>query len=553
MHVVPPPRRYGGPPEGYNIPPPPPRNPHWEYGEASSWSSHAATTDYQKTSDPWGAHPPKYGGPPSGKVVSPPGAYGAASLSWKRDDQRYSPYDSAPCTTPKSSVATPPEYRQLAGTRAAPVDASVTAGKDSFPAEAVRSQQHEDKQASKQKPEAPAASTDAKAEPSRDAQPLQLMKERAPELAWETIIDDPGLRSWSFVAHEPAITQDDFAMLRDKINWLELKSGWGDTTKLTRKVMWFTRPGCTCPYEYGSESCPAVNFPSWFDAMTERWLGKLKLQNSAFGMPNCANINLYDGGEQAVSWHADDEPLFKGKTQDALIISVSLGAARKFQVGLRAPRKGAYLAPEKGTIESYWLEHGHIATMEGLFQKHYLHQVAKAGVSTEPRINVTFRYNVAHVAPCALAPPSAKDKAAVWLTLPAAASFLQRGFPKWAPALNHCPELQNSGLIGSSSMILDDILGWGSGEVELVDDADWTQFPEIGAAYQEVGGEEVSLCVAMHKKRNIWAVGFVGKGKVRTSTARLALCIALLHATEDVARIVNKYPGLAKLMDESRS
>merc|ERR1719197_1861390 len=144
--------------------------------------------------------------------------------------------------------------------------------------------------------------------------------------------------------------------------------------------------------------------------MTERWLGKLKLQDTELGMPNCANINLYDGGEQAVSWHSDDEPLFKGKTQDTCIISVSLGAARKFQVGLRAPRKGAYLAPEKGSTESVWLEHGHLCTMEGLFQKHYLHQVAKAGGGTEPRINVTYRYNVAHVAPCPQAPPSCMEK-----------------------------------------------------------------------------------------------------------------------------------------------
>merc|ERR1712217_489415 len=145
-----------------------------------------------------------------------------------------------------------------------------------------------------------------------------------------------------------------------------------------------------------------MHFPEWFDTMTERWLGKLKLKDSKLGMPNCANINLYEGGEHAVSWHSDDEELFQGKVQDACIISVSLGAARKFQVGLRGPRNGAYLMPERGSTESVWLEHGNLATMEGLFQKHYLHQIAKAG-NSDPRINVTFRYNVAHVASCALA------------------------------------------------------------------------------------------------------------------------------------------------------
>lgn len=208
-----------------------------------------------------------------------------------------------------------------------------------------------------------------------------------------------------------------------------------------------------------------MHFPDWFDTMTDRWLGKLKLRGTELGMPNCANINLYDGGEQAVSWHSDDEPLFKGKLQDTRIISVSLGAARKFQVGLRAPRRGAFLQPERDSIESTWLEHGHLATMEGLFQKHYLHQVPKAGSSTEPRINVTFRYNVAHVAPCPLAPPPAKEKAVSWLTLPATAPFLKRGLRRGAPAVNYCAELQRTGLVSSSSLILGEILGNDAGGV----------------------------------------------------------------------------------------
>lgn len=262
------------------------------------------------------------------------------------------------------------------------------------------------KKANYEKSEAFSAARDATVEPSREAKSLTLVKEISPGLAWQAIIEKPQLRSWAYLAKEPAVTLDDFAVLRAKVPWLTLTSGWGADVNVTRKVMWFTRPGCTCPYEYGSEHCPAVQFPAWFDEMTERWLGKLKLKDSKLGMPDCANINLYEGGSQAVSWHADDEELFQGKVQDACIISVSLGAARKFQVGLRAPRMvgSAYLMPEKGSIESVWLEHGHLATMEGLFQKHYLHQIAKATDSTDPRINVTFRYNVAHVAPCALAP-----------------------------------------------------------------------------------------------------------------------------------------------------
>merc|ERR1712048_799002 len=121
------------------------------------------------------------------------------------------------------------------------------------------------------------------------------------------MIDNPQLRSWAYIAREPAITWDDFSILKTNIQWQELKSGWGLDEKITRKVKWFTCKGCTCPYEYGSESSPAAHFPDWFESMTERWLGKLKLKDSELGMPNCANINLYEGGDQAVAWHSDDE------------------------------------------------------------------------------------------------------------------------------------------------------------------------------------------------------------------------------------------------------
>lgn len=33
-----------------------------------------------------------------------------------------------------------------------------------------------------------------------------------------------------------------------------------------------------------------------------------------------------------MGWHADDEPLFQGKTRDCRIISLSLGAARSFEL-----------------------------------------------------------------------------------------------------------------------------------------------------------------------------------------------------------------------------
>jgi len=142
--------------------------------------------------------------------------------------------------------------------------------------------------------------------------------------------------------------------------------------------------------------------PDWFDKMTRRWLASLRLGDDGDArLPDSVNLNLYEHGEHGVSWHADDEPLFQGKFQDTRIVSVTLGSPRKFQIGLRAPRRGGILKPEAGSVQSFNLGHGQICTMEGLFQKHYLHQIGKAkGKRGQPRINATFRWIALHAPGC---------------------------------------------------------------------------------------------------------------------------------------------------------
>lgn len=196
---------------------------------------------------------------------------------------------------------------------------------------------------------------------------------------------------------EKNITHADFEVVKNQIQWTELYGG----KNVIRKTMWFVKEGCRCPYNYGQQQVEAQTFPPWFTAMGSRWLHCLNLRDQdKDGMfPDAANLNLYEDGEQQVAWHSDDEPLFRGKFQDTRIISVSLGCARKFQVGLRAPRRGGILKPEKGSVSNFSLGHGQLSTMEGLFQKHYLHQIAKSTTRTA-RVNVTFRYIVDHAVGC---------------------------------------------------------------------------------------------------------------------------------------------------------
>ena len=210
------------------------------------------------------------------------------------------------------------------------------------------------------------AKREANPEATREAKPIQLLKERAanPE-AWQACVEDEHLRSWMYITHEKDVTQADFQELQSKVSWLKLMGA----SKVTRKTRWFVKPGCRCPYNYGKQRVEAQPFPEWLWEMSQRWLKSLNLDGTDKDstMPDCVNLNLYENGSHTVAWHSDDEPLFQGKCEDARIISVSLGSSRNFQTGLKAPRRGAILKPEKGSVESFTLGHGHLCTMEGLF------------------------------------------------------------------------------------------------------------------------------------------------------------------------------------------
>lgn len=135
---------------------------------------------------------------------------------------------------------------------------------------------------------------------------------------------------------------------------------------------------------------------------------------------NSVNLNYYPMGG-GVGYHADDEFLFDGLNQSILIVSLSL-CARNHEVGghdgerifqVKRKRrnidtdKGEVRCVEGGTISEITLHHGDIMTMEGMFQKCYLHSVWP-GDDVEnvhidydrchgQRINLTWRTIVRHL------------------------------------------------------------------------------------------------------------------------------------------------------------
>lgn len=94
---------------------------------------------------------------------------------------------------------------------------------------------------------------------------------------------------------------------------------------------------------------------------------------------NALIVQLYRDGRDGVSWHADESP---GVGQDPVIVSLSFGATRRFEVR----RKGSSepcLALELGA--------GDLLIMRGDLQHTHQHRVPREPEVTAPRINLTFR------------------------------------------------------------------------------------------------------------------------------------------------------------------
>ena len=108
--------------------------------------------------------------------------------------------------------------------------------------------------------------------------------------------------------------------------------------------------------------------------------------------PNTCNLNYYEGAEDAVAAHSDDEPMFQGLHRPITIISLSLGGPREFEL-----RTGTrHLTRIK-------LQAGDLLAMEEYTQAHLKHAVPRLSPtsSDDPRrINLTWRWLVKHQDGC---------------------------------------------------------------------------------------------------------------------------------------------------------
>ena len=201
------------------------------------------------------------------------------------------------------------------------------------------------------------------------------------EQGWQLILADHHRRC--FMSYKPSVfsgivSETWYSQCAKSLPW---ERPWVKEKRLPRKACWLTMPDVPLPYRYGGREWPCHAMPAWFQVLTAQVCAACGIKDP----PNSCNANMYESGDDMVGWHADNEPLFKADKQDALIISLSLGASRTFAYRLNAQ-------PDK--VKDLRLHDGDLFTMEGLTQKYYKHAVRKERRDVLPRINLTWRWIV---------------------------------------------------------------------------------------------------------------------------------------------------------------
>lgn len=154
------------------------------------------------------------------------------------------------------------------------------------------------------------------------------------------------------------------------------------SSKLSLRTAWYVKPGLKCDYNYGSVCIPSRPYPSWMADL----MGKVMPFCGIIDpdqWPNSCNINLYRDGRSYINWHADDEEIFLDSPQGVVIISLSLGSARRFELRYNS---------NKSHVVSLYLNNGDIVVMEGATQKYTKHRVPSEQGKIGPRINLTWRW-----------------------------------------------------------------------------------------------------------------------------------------------------------------
>jgi len=185
------------------------------------------------------------------------------------------------------------------------------------------------------------------------------------------VLPPAGILSYQagFLSVEEA--KDLFAHLHRKVAWAQRSIVlFGRAVKQPRLTAFHGDQGIH--YRYSGRTLRTVDWTEGMHAVRRRLLQD---QGLSF---NCVLCNAYRDGNDAMGWHADDEPELGPLPT---IASLSLGESRRF---LLKPRGG-------GERRSLLLEHGSLLLMSGDLQAHWLHCLPRTRRAVGWRINLTFR------------------------------------------------------------------------------------------------------------------------------------------------------------------
>ena len=171
-----------------------------------------------------------------------------------------------------------------------------------------------------------------------------------------------------------------FAALREQVQWeVHRLRMYGRDIDSSRLSSWIGDPGTG--YVYSRVRFQPNPWPPALAALRAR-------VDAAAGVAmNSVLANLYRDGDDAMGWHADDEPELGPRP---VIASLSLGAPRRFVFRRRPPRGTKTRAADLARHELE-LKPGSLLVMSGDTQRHWHHALPRTARPIGPRINLTFR------------------------------------------------------------------------------------------------------------------------------------------------------------------
>jgi len=132
-----------------------------------------------------------------------------------------------------------------------------------------------------------------------------------------------------------------------------------------------------------------------------------------------------------------------------------------------------------------------------------------------------------------------------WLKMGQGFSLVTQGFPTDAPAIQHTKAQKL--YFSCAHDIIHEFITELSEEVQIKDDPEGLEFPEVQAAIRASGAEDNCYCVATCPEKGVWAVGLGGGYKGRESAAKVSLVLALAQATGRIEELGSNFPEFGEI------